>query len=88
MNNVYLISEETLRQVLEVLESRLTKENRWTIEECEVMDSIRTILANPPKEPSAFVTLVGEFGHISWGSKRPDYPIRYDIPLYTKDDTP
>ena len=35
-------------------------------------------------EPVAWVNTLGEFAHVSWGPQRPDYPIQYDIPLYTR----
>jgi len=47
----YIVSEEVLRQVLDILEARLTKENRWTAGECDTMDNLRTILSSPPAEP-------------------------------------
>lgn len=34
-------------------------------------------------EPVAWATAVGSNAHISWGKDRPDYPIRYEVPLYT-----
>jgi len=33
-------------------------------------------------EPVAWVKNMGEYAHISWGSKQPDCPILYDSPLY------
>ena len=35
------------------------------------------------QEPVAWATQIGEYAHIKWGAKRPDYPIRYEVPLYT-----
>ena len=26
---------------------------------------------------------MGEYAHIKWGAKRPEYPMVYEIPLYT-----
>ncbi len=34
-------------------------------------------------DPVAWATAVGSHAHISWGKNRPDYPIRYEVPLYT-----
>ena len=51
----YIVSEEVLRQVLDILEARLTKENRWTAGECDTMDNLRAILASPPAEPVAWI---------------------------------
>lgn len=41
----------------------------------------------PPKaqqqEPVAWATRMGEYTHIHWGAKRPEYPMVYEVPLYT-----
>ena len=39
--------------------------------------------AQPEQEPVAWATRMGEYAHIKWGAKRPEYPIVYEIPLYT-----
>ena len=45
--------------------------------------AIAALTAHPSAgEPVAWACNFGDYAHISWGSKRPDYPIRYDIPLY------
>jgi hypothetical protein len=33
--------------------------------------------------PVAWATMLGSYSHVSWGKDRPDYPIRYEVPLYT-----
>jgi hypothetical protein len=38
----------------------------------------------PDHEPIAWATMLGSYSHVSWGKDRPDYPIRYEIPLYTQ----
>ena len=35
------------------------------------------------QEPVAWATMLGSYSHVSWGKDRPDYPIRYEVPLYT-----
>ena len=35
------------------------------------------------QEPVAWATRMGEYAHIKWGAKRPEYPMVYEIPLYT-----
>ena len=37
----------------------------------------------PVQEPVAWATMLGSYSHVSWGKDRPDYPIRYEVPLYT-----
>lgn len=44
---------------------------------------IHTALAAPEQEPVAWVTRLGDYGHISWVKDQPDYPIKYTIPLFT-----
>jgi len=39
--------------------------------------------AAPVQEPVAWATMLGSHAHVSWGKDRPDYPIRYEVPLYT-----
>ena len=39
--------------------------------------------AAPVQEPVAWATMLGNYSHVSWGKDRPDYPIRYEVPLYT-----
>ena len=40
-------------------------------------------LMQPVQEPVAWATRLGEYAHIHWGAKRPEYPVRYEVPLYT-----
>ena len=35
-------------------------------------------------EPVAWATQLGEYAHIQWGAKRPEYPMVYEFPLYTR----
>ena len=35
------------------------------------------------QEPVAWATRMGEYAHIHWGAKRPEYPMVYEVPLYT-----
>lgn len=84
----YLVSKETLQQVFEALDfayalTSLTSGKREIYG--PPLNALRTILASPPKEPVAWATRLCDYAHIEWGSKRPDYPIRYDVSLYTKD---
>ena len=37
----------------------------------------------PEQEPVAWATRMGEYAHIHWGAKRPEYPMVYEAPLYT-----
>ena len=37
----------------------------------------------PEQEPVAWATQMGEYAHIKWGAKRPEYPMVYEVPLYT-----
>ena len=37
----------------------------------------------PEQEPVAWATSMGEYAHIHWGAKRPEYPMVYEVPLYT-----
>lgn len=39
--------------------------------------------AQPEQEPVAWATRMGEYAHIHWGAKRPEYPMVYEAPLYT-----
>ena len=34
-------------------------------------------------QPVAWATRLGEYAHIQWGSKPPEYPVAYEVPLYT-----
>ena len=45
--------------------------------------AIREALAQPEQEPVAWATQMGEYAHIHWGAKRPEYPMVYEVPLYT-----
>ena len=36
------------------------------------------------QEPVAWATQLGEYAHIQWGAKRPEYPMVYEFPLYTR----
>ena len=40
-------------------------------------------MAQPEQEPVAWATRMGEYAHIHWGAKRPEYPMVYEAPLYT-----
>ena len=44
--------------------------------------------AAPVQEPVAWATMLGSYSHVSWGKDRPDYPIRYEVPLYTTPPAP
>ena len=37
----------------------------------------------PEQEPVAWATQMGEYAHIHWCAKRPEYPVVYEVPLYT-----
>ena len=41
-------------------------------------------LLDEKQEPVAWATQLGEYAHIKWGSKRPEYPMVYEFPLYTR----
>jgi len=49
----------------------------------KAQEAIREALAHPEQEPVAWATMVGDFAHVRWGSERPNYPIPYEVPLYT-----
>ena len=44
---------------------------------------IKEALAQPEQGPVAWATQMGEYAHIKWGAKRPEYPMGYEVPLYT-----
>ena len=46
---------------------------------------LRAALEQPQveQEPVAWATRMGEYAHIHWGAKRPEYPMVYEVPLYT-----
>jgi hypothetical protein len=49
----------------------------------EAITAIKQARSAPVQEPVAWATTVGSHAHVSWGKNRPDYPIRYEVPLYT-----
>jgi hypothetical protein len=50
-----------------------------------VITALRQALEQrPADEPVAWATMLGSYSHVSWGKDRPDYPIRYEVPLYTQ----
>lgn len=51
--------------------------------ECDLVIASGTDIAQPEQEPVAWATQMGEYAHIKWGAKRPEYPMVYEIPLYT-----
>ncbi len=81
---------EAMKQALEALESfaphngvfwrNLHKEDA---EIANVIASLRQAIEQAEKqEPVAWATMLGSYSHVSWGKDRPDYPIRYEVPLY------
>ena len=49
-------------------------------------NTVRVLYTSPPaqqQEPVAWATRMGEYAHIHWGAKRPEYPMVYEVPLYT-----
>ncbi len=80
--------KETLKLALESMK----RIDAWLIQrgytglmpqEKEVITSIEAALAQPEQEPVAWATRMGEYAHIHWGAKRPEYPMVYEAPLYT-----
>jgi hypothetical protein len=55
----------------------------FALNEANAARIIELEAAQPQQEPVAWATQIGEYAHIKWGAKRPDYPIRYEVPLYT-----
>ena len=50
----------------------------------EQVESLSQAIEQAEKqEPVAWATMLGSYSHVSWGKDRPDYPIRYEVPLYT-----
>jgi hypothetical protein len=50
--------------------------------------SLRQAIAEAEKhevsqEPVAWAIVIGKYAHVHWGKARPEYPVRYEIPLYT-----
>jgi hypothetical protein len=74
--------EDTLRTAIEAAEKQelVTKEGQLRAMKNELWN---TPPAAPVQEPIAWATTVGSYAHVSWGKERPDYPIRYEVPLYT-----
>ena len=49
----------------------------------DALKTIKEALAQTEQEPVAWATQMGEYAHIKWGAKRPEYPMVYEVPLYT-----
>jgi len=49
----------------------------------KAITAIKQAHAAPVQEPVAWAAMLGNYSHVSWGKDRPDYPIRYEVPLYT-----
>ena len=49
----------------------------------QILPSVYSNTHQPEQEPVAWATQMGEYAHIKWGAKRPEYPMVYEIPLYT-----
>ena len=51
----------------------------------EAIAALTAALEQPAQqEPVAWATQLGEYAHLHWGAKRPEYPMVYEIPLYTR----
>lgn len=51
-----------------------------------IFNSGTALYTSPPaqqQEPVAWATQMGAYAHIHWGAKRPEYPVVYEVPLYT-----
>ena len=57
----------------------------WMILNEAICDAIDALAEQPAQqqEPVAWATRMGEYAHIHWGAKRPEYPMVYEVPLYT-----
>ena len=82
-----MTKDEALRLALEALELEdmaCRYEKDQTPEHItKAIIAIREALAQPEQQPVAWATQVGEYAHIKWGAKRPEYPTMYEVPLYT-----
>ena len=71
--------EKAARQALEALEF-----GGWDMT-TRAITALRRALEQPAQqEPVAWATYLGECAHVLWGKDRPEYPIRYEVPLYTR----
>jgi len=87
-----MTDREAMQQALEALLeiNELSKGENAICLPAEIdgaMDALRTAIeqahAAPVQEPVAWAAMLGNYSHVSWGKDRPDYPIRYEVPLYT-----
>jgi hypothetical protein len=78
-----MTKDEALKLALEALEISDTCADDCKCTRKNAITAIKQALAAPVQEPVAWATAVGSYAHISWGKDRPDYPIRYEVPLYT-----
>ena len=76
---------EALKLALEALEYWHVRDE-FSTQTSKAITAIREALAEQPaqqQEPVAWATQMGEYAHIHWGAKRPEYPMVYEFPLYT-----
>ena len=78
-----MTEREALKLALEALELHLTHHEHGCVYLDPAVTAIKEALAQPEQEPVAWATMLGSYAHVSWGKDRPDYPIRYEVPLYT-----
>ena len=84
--------EKAARQALEVLDmvDRADDDRDFLMTDeckrlCDSITALRRALERPAQqEPVAWATQLGEYAHIQWGAKRPEYPMVYEFPLYTR----
>lgn len=82
------MSEEAMNLALEVLiQLRTPLRVNTSLDAYDVgraITSLRQAIAEAEKqEPVAWAIVIGKYAHVHWGKARPEYPVRYEIPLYT-----
>ena len=78
-----MTKDEAIRMAREALEEISTLYMSLPKKGCMALAAIEEVLAQPEQEPVAWATQMGEYAHIKWGAKRPEYPMVYEFPLYT-----
>jgi len=79
------MKDEALKLALEALEfdGFMPEDLTHRSLHAKAITAIKQARSAPVQEPVAWATMLGSHAHVSWGKDRPDYPIRYEVPLYT-----
>ena len=82
----YLAAQEAWNAANDAAQHRINRLNAeieaWKVR-FKIAEDALAKLNGPEQKPVAWATRMGEYAHIHWGAKRPEYPMVYEVPLYT-----